>query len=145
MRIAISFVSIDNAIENLEYELNNKTFAQVRQETSQKWNNLLSKVSLNTDNYDLKVMGYSALYNNLLHPNIFNDVNGQYRGFNDSVYTMPRGHNKYVNFSTWDTYRNTAYLQGLLVPDRAADMIESLYLDANQGNSRRFDHLGLFQ
>jgi predicted alpha-1,2-mannosidase len=144
MRIAISFVSIDNAIENLEYELDNKTFAQVRQETSQKWNDLLSKIELNTDNYDLKVMGYSALYNNLLHPNIFNDVNGQYRGFNDSIYIMPRGKNKYVNFSTWDTYRNTAYLQGLLVPDRAADMIESLYLDANQGNPAGLTIWGYF-
>jgi predicted alpha-1,2-mannosidase len=134
MRIAISFISIENAMKNLETELNNQTFASLRSQTTKKWNNILSKVELNSSNRDLKVIGYTALYHNLLHPNIFNDVNGQYRGFNDSVYTMPTGHNKYVNFSTWDTYRTSAYLQGLLVPDRASDMIESLYLDANQGN-----------
>jgi len=134
MCIAISFVSIENALENLETELTGHTFASLRTETSRKWNNLLSKVELNSPDRDLRVIGYTALYRNLLHPNIFNDVNGQYRGFNDSVYTMPAGHNKYVNFSTWDTYRTTAYIQGLLVPERAADMIESLYLDANQGN-----------
>ncbi len=144
MRIAISFVSIENARENLEYELNNTSFAQLRAETWQKWNDLLSKVELETNDYDLKVQGYSAIYNNLLHPNIFNDVNGQYRGFNDSVYVMPAGHNKYVNFSTWDTYRTTAYLQGLLVPDRAADMIESLYLDARQGNPAGLTIWGYF-
>jgi predicted alpha-1,2-mannosidase len=144
MRIAISFVSIENAKENLQHELKKKTFAQVRSETSRKWNKLLSKVELNTNDHDLKVQGYSALYNNLLHPNIFNDVNGQYRGFNDSVYIMPKGHNKYVNFSTWDTYRTTAYLQGLLVPDRAADMIESLYLDAQQGNPAGLTIWGYF-
>ncbi len=144
MRIAISFVSIENAMENLKHELNNKSFAQIRRETSEKWNDLLSRVELETHDYDLKVLGYSAMYNNLLHPNIFNDVNGQYRGFNDSVYIIPHGHNKYVNFSTWDTYRTTAYFQGLLVPDRAADMIESLYLDATQGNPAGLTIWGYF-
>ncbi len=144
MRIAISFVSIGNAIENVETELTNQTFATVREQTSQKWNDLLSKVELNSPDNDLKVIGYTALYRNLLHPNIFNDVNGQYRGFNDSVYTLPAGHNKFVNFSTWDTYRTSAYIQGLLAPDRAADMIESLYLDANQGNPAGLTIWGYF-
>lgn len=144
MRIAISFVSIENAEENLEHELNGKSFEDVRKETSRKWNELLGKVELETDDSDQKVVFYSGLYNNLLHPNIFDDVNGQYRGFNDSVYVIPEGHHKYVNFSTWDTYRTTAYLQGLLVPDRAADMIESLYLDANQGNPAGLTIWGYF-
>jgi predicted alpha-1,2-mannosidase len=144
MRIAISFVSVENAIENLEHELNGKSFAQVREETVQKWNNLLGKLELHTDNRDMKVVAYTGLYHNLLHPNIFNDVNGQYRGFDDVVYQMPAGRNKYVNFSTWDTYRTTAYLQGLLVPDRASDMIESLYLDATQGNPAGLTIWGYF-
>jgi predicted alpha-1,2-mannosidase len=144
MRIAISFVSIENARKNLEHELQNKTFTRVREETSQKWNDLLSKVEFRTDDHDLKVQAYTALYRNFLHPNIFNDVNGQYRGFNDSVYVITEGHNKYVNFSTWDTYRTTGYLQGLLVPDRASDMIESLYLDAMQGNPAGLTIWGYF-
>ena len=144
MRIAISFVSIENAKENLDFELNGKSFEVVREETSLSWNDLLSKVELQTEDHDKKVVFYSGLYNNLLHPNIFNDVNGQYRGFNDSVYVISQGHHKYVNFSTWDTYRTTAYIQGLLVPDRAADMIESLYLDANQGNPAGLTIWGYF-
>ncbi len=144
MRIAISFISVENAIENLEAELDGKTFAGVQEETSRKWNDLLSKVELETEDHDRKVSFYTGLYRNLLHPNIFDDVNGQYRGFNDSVYVIPQGHHKYVNFSTWDTYRTTSYLQGLLVPDRASDMIESLYLDAMQGNPAGLTIWGYF-
>ncbi len=144
MRIAISFVSVENAIENSAYELKDKSFAQLKTETTQKWNELLGKVEIETDDYDRKVQAYTALYRNMLHPNIFSDVNGDYRGFNDSVYQMPEEHNKYVNFSTWDTYRTTAYLQGLLVPDRASDMIESLYLDAKQGNPAGLTIWGYF-
>ncbi len=144
MRIAISFVSIENAIENLIHELSNKSFDEIRTETSNKWNALFSKVHIESSHRDLKVQAYTALYRNMLHPNIFNDVNGEYRGFNDSVYKMPSGQNKYVNFSTWDTYRTTAYLQGLLVPDRASDMITSLYLDAIQGNPAGLTIWGYF-
>lgn len=142
--IAISFVSVENAKENLETELRGQSFVSVRKQTTQKWNNLLSKVELNSPAPDLEVIGYTALYHNLLHPNIFSDTNGEYRGFNDSIYTLPKGQNKYVNFSTWDTYRTTAYLQGLLVPDQASDMIESLYLDANQGNPAGLTIWGYF-
>ncbi len=144
MRTAISFVSVENAVENLNHELRNKTFNQIKRETSQKWNSLLAKVELESSNLDMKVQAYTALYRNMLHPNIFNDVNGEYRGFNDSVYTMAAGHSKYVNFSTWDTYRTTAYLQGLLVPDRASDMITSLNLDATQGNPAGLTIWGYF-
>ena len=37
-----------------------------------------------------------------------------------------------MNFSLWDTYRTTAQLQALIVPDRASDMVQSLFLDAQQ-------------
>lgn len=144
MRIGISFVSIENAYLNLEKELTNKDLAKLQSETEMKWNEGLSKMAIKTKDKDLKTQLYTALYHNLLHPNIFEDVNGEYRGFNDSVYVMEKGRNKYVNFSNWDTYRTTAQLQGLLFPERAADMIHSLYLDTKQGCPSGFPIWGYF-
>ena len=144
MRIGISFVSIENAYLNLEKELNNKNIANLQSETQMKWNKGLSKMKVETNDKDLKTQLYTALYHNMLHPNIFEDVNGEYRGFNDSVYVISKGRNKYVNFSNWDTYRTTAQLQGLLFPDRASDMIHSLYLDTKQGCPSGFPIWGYF-
>lgn len=40
-----------------------------------------------------------------------------------------------ANFSDWDTYRSLAPLQGLLFPQRASDMIQSLVTDAEQSGA----------
>ena len=144
MKIAISFVSIENAMLNLAKETNGMDLASLKAQTTEKWNNGLAKMEAETSDTSLKIQLYTALYHNMLHPNIFEDVNGQYRGFNDSVYTINPGHHKYVSFSNWDTYRTTAQLQGLLFPSRAADMIHSLYLDAMQGDPAGFPIWGYF-
>ncbi|HYX06636.1 MAG TPA: GH92 family glycosyl hydrolase [Bacteroidales bacterium] len=144
MKIAISFVSVENATLNLEKETNGMDIASLKAQTTEKWNKGLSKMEAETNDSSLKIQLYTALYHNMLHPNIFEDVNGQYKGFNDSVYTINPGHHKYVTFSNWDTYRTTAQLQGLLFPSRAADMIHSLYLDAMQGDPAGFPIWGYF-
>ena len=113
MKVAISFVSVENARLNLNKEVAKKGLQTVRKETTELWNTGLSKMSVETSDSDMKSQLYTALYHNMLHPNIFDDVNGEYRGFNDSVYVVEEGRHKYVNFSNWDTYRTTAQLQGL--------------------------------
>ncbi len=144
MKIAMSFVSAENARFNLEREIANKNLEEVKTETQQKWTEGLSKMQVETSDENMKTQLYTALYHNMLHPNIFEDVNGQYLGFNDSVYAIEPGRNKYVNFSNWDTYRTTAQLQGLLFPERASDMIRSLYLDSQQGSPSGFPIWGYF-
>lgn len=144
IRIAISFVSVENAIGNLEHELAGHSLTSLKKETARKWAEGLGKMRVESPDEDLKVQMYTALYHNMLHPNIFNDVNGEYVGFDDQVYTIDEGRNKYVNFSNWDTYRTTAQLQGLLFPEQAADMIHSLYLDSKQGCPAGFPIWGYF-
>jgi predicted alpha-1,2-mannosidase len=48
---------------------------------------------------------------------------------------VARGHTQYTNFSDWDTYRGLAALQGLLFPEQASDMAQSLVNDAEQSGS----------
>lgn len=78
---------------------------------------------------------YTALYRTLLHPNMFNDADGRYVGFDGGIHRVADGHVQYANFSDWDTYRCLAALQALLFPDRAADMAQSLVTDAQQSGA----------
>ena len=76
---------------------------------------------------------YTAMYHSLLHPTVFNDVNGEYLGFDEKVHKIPAGHNQYANYSGWDIYRSQVQLIALLLPDVASDIAQSLVTDAEQG------------
>ncbi len=132
MKSSISYVSTYNALLNLNTEIPDWNFDKVHSYVKNEWENVLSRIKVDTDNKDDKITFYTALYHSFLAPNVFNDVNGEYIGFDGKVYKIEKGRNKYANFSMWDTYRTTSYLQAMLFPDIASDIIHSLYLDAIQ-------------
>jgi putative alpha-1,2-mannosidase len=67
---------------------------------------------------------YSALYHSMLAPNIYNDVDGQYRGMDQKVHTA-NGFNYYTIFSLWDTYRAEHPLLSLIDKKRTLDFIKT--------------------
>ncbi|MBY0441700.1 MAG: GH92 family glycosyl hydrolase, partial [Mycobacteriaceae bacterium] len=134
VRAALSYVSIDGARANLMAE-GVGSFDQVRAAAAQAWHGVLSRITVaSADSADVKTF-YTCLYHSLLHPNTFNDVDGRYLGFDGALYTVAPGRTQYTNFSDWDTYRDLAALQALLVPERASDMAQSLVNDAQQSGS----------
>jgi predicted alpha-1,2-mannosidase len=134
VRTALSYVSLDGARANLAAE-SQADFDNVRAAAAKEWNDKLSRISIaSADNDDVKTF-YTALYHSLLNPNTFNDVDGRYMGFDGDVHTVAQGHTQYANFSDWDTYRGLAALHGLLFPDQASDMAQSLVNDAEQSGS----------
>ncbi|MBE7188523.1 glycoside hydrolase family 92 protein, partial [Jatrophihabitans endophyticus] len=74
----------------------------------------------------------TALYHSLLHPNVFSDSNGQYRGFDGRVHRAPRGRAEYANYSGWDTYRSQVQLEALVAPHQTSDMVRSMLDDYAQ-------------
>lgn len=132
--IAISHVSIDNAKENLRTELADQTFDSVRSAASEQWNNLLSTAQVEGATADDRTIFYTALFRSMMMPTTFNDVNGQYRGFDKQVHEAD-GFTYYTDMSLWDTFRTTHPLYTLLVPDRHRDMLRSLVLMARQGGN----------
>lgn len=135
MKTAISYVSVYNALLNLESEIPHWNFNAVQQKARNEWTKNLDKMIVSGGTEDDKHIFYTAVYHNMLQPNIFNDINGEYIGFDDKIHVIEKGRSKYVNFSLWDVYRTTAYLQAILVPDVASDIINSLLLDAQQGGA----------
>lgn len=132
VKVGISFVSIANAEANLKSELRGRDMDAIRQEARAAWNSALGRVQVSGGIDEDRKVFYTALYHVLLHPSIFNDVNGEYMGFDDKVHKI-EGHTQYTNFSGWDIYRSQVQLMAMLFPEEASDMAQSLVRDAEQG------------
>lgn len=136
-KVAMSYVSVEGAKANLAEEVPGWDFAAVRASTNDRWAQALGKIRVaGRDTAQLRTF-YTALYHSLMHPNIFDDVDGRYIGFDDQIRTLPPGRHQYANFSDWDTYRSLAPLQAMLFPREASDMAQSLTNDAVQGAGGR--------
>lgn len=123
--MGVSFVSIANARLNLEKEQAGKGFDQIRAEARAMWQNDLSRILVEGGTEEQKRVFYTAMYHLLIHPNILQDVNGQYPAMEGSEILTTKG-NRYTVFSLWDTYRNVHQLMTLLFPDRQLDMVRTM-------------------
>lgn len=126
VRMGVSFVSIANARENLDAEQPAGTHLDdVARQARQTWEKALSTVTVEGGTEDQRTIFYTALYHLQIHPNILQDVNGQYPAMEgeDILHT---DHNRYTVFSLWDTYRCTHQLNTLLFPSRQLDMVRTM-------------------
>lgn len=125
VKIGVSYVSIENARENLEKETGDKSFDAVYKETYNEWNDLLSKIKVEGGTKDDKTVFYTALYHTLIHPNTLNDFNGEYPEIKTGKIGKTDG-TRYTVFSLWDTYRNVHQLMSLVYPKQQSDMVKSM-------------------
>jgi len=131
-RIAISFVSIENAKENLRQSATEDGFDAYHESTSKVWDENLGKIKVVSDNQDDLVQFYTHFYHTLIHPNLVSDFNGEYIGADYKVNKAQAGRDVYSSFSVWDTYRTQAQLVAMLYPKEASDMMQSLVDFAEQ-------------
>jgi predicted alpha-1,2-mannosidase len=132
VKIGISYVSVANAAMNLEKEIPAWDFEKVRRDAQAAWSAVLDHAVVEGGGDSQRRVFYTALYHSLLHPSVFNDVNGEYIGFDEKLHLAATGHNQYANFSTWDIYRTQVQLIAMLFPDVASDIAQSLVADAAQ-------------
>lgn len=125
MRVGVSYVSIENARENLRKETSNRTFEEVLKETQTDWNDHLAKIEVEGGLEDDKTKFYTALYHTLIHPNTLNDINGEYPKMGTRE-TLTTNGTRYTVFSLWDTYRNLHQLMTLVYPKQQSNMINSM-------------------
>ncbi len=124
LKVAISSVSCENALKNLEEETPGWDFDRVSGDTRRKWNRELAKIDLVTDSERDKKIFYTALYHTFIAPTTYMDVNKQFRGHDDKVYNADW--TNYSTFSLWDTYRALHPLFTILQPERVDDMVNSM-------------------
>ncbi|MCF6406863.1 GH92 family glycosyl hydrolase [Chitinophaga filiformis] len=124
LKIGLSFVSTENAKQNLEQEIGNKSFADIRSEANRTWETLLSSVQVKGGTEKQRRMFYSCLYRSFLWPALRSDVNGEFRDAKGNV--VKGDFNYYTEPSLWDTYRNKDVLLGLISPQVTLDVIKSM-------------------
>ena len=125
VKVGISYVSIENARKNMEAEQPGFDFDKVRTAAHEMWNKDLSRVEIEGGSKDERTIFYTGLYHLLIHPNILQDVNGEYPQMESLQVGHTKG-NRYTVFSLWDTYRNVSTLMTLLYPDRQIDIIRTM-------------------
>ncbi len=135
VKVAVSAVSAANALENLDKEIPGWDFEKLVEQTRAKWDRELSRIQIE-GSQEQKETFYTSLYHAFLAPNLYQDVNGEYRGFDQNIYKA-KDFTPYTVFSLWDTYRATHPLFALIQAERDADMINSMLAHYDQST----DHL----
>ncbi len=131
IKFALSSVSTNGALNNLNTEIPHWDFDEVKEETQDKWNNELSKIIVETETAEQKETFYTALYHTMLGPVIYEDVDGSYRGLDQNIH-QSEGFVNYTIFSLWDTYRALHPLFNILHPQRNNDMVKSMLAHHDQ-------------
>ena len=131
VKFALSPVSQQNALVNMQTEIPDWNFERVKNEGQQEWNKQLSKVIIESKNIADKQNFYTAMYHTFLGPTTYMDTDGRYRGLDQEIH-QAKDFTNYTTFSLWDTYRALHPLFNILQPKRNADMVESMLAHYDQ-------------
>jgi predicted alpha-1,2-mannosidase len=124
LKIGFSFVSVENAKDNLAKEIETKSFADVRAEATGTWETLLSKIQVWGGTERQRTIFYSSLYRAFLWPALRSDANGDFTDIHGTV--TNKGFRYYTDPSFWDDHRNKLVLLDMLSPSVAVDVIHSI-------------------
>ena len=125
VQMGVSFVSVENAWENLEAEQKGLDFDGILAQATERWNSDLGRIRVEGGTKEQQTIFYTALYHALIHPSTVSDVNGEYPKM-ESAGIGKSDHTRYTIFSLWDTYRNLHQLLTLVYPERQTDMLRTL-------------------
>lgn len=134
VKVAVSSVSAAGALNNLR-ELDGENFDNLKAKGEELWNKELNKFKIEGDQRQKETF-YTALYHAFIHPFVYEDASGDYRGHDQNIHQSD-GFVNYTVFSLWDTYRAVHPLFNLVQRKRNADMINSMLAHYDQST----DHL----
>ncbi len=124
IRVGISSVSVENARANLRSDWP-ESLASQKRSTGKSWEAYLKKVPCPYKDKEHRIRFYTALYHTAIHPTLYSDVNGEYRGMDGRVHRAD-GWDRYTVFSLWDTFRGLHPLLAEIEPERTVDFIRSM-------------------
>jgi len=133
VRVGISSVSEENARQNLlaEYPA---SFEAQRAQTEAAWEAYLGKLECPWQDEEHLRRFYTALYHTGIHPSLYSDANGEYRGMDRQVHRA-EGWERYTVLSLWDTFRGEHPLLWEIEPERSYDFLKtflSIYDEAGK-------------
>jgi predicted alpha-1,2-mannosidase len=131
--VGLSGTSIEGARKNLDAECPHFDFNKIKAETQAKWSKQLSKIEIEGGTEAQKTIFYTALYHTMCVPNLWNDVDGKYRGHDNQLHRSDG--DTYTVFSLWDTYRACKPLYTIIEPARVNRFVQSFL--------QQYQHSGL--
>jgi predicted alpha-1,2-mannosidase len=129
VKIGTSFISIDQARENLNREIPDWNFEAVSARLKKLWNDKLGMFSIEGASPDQEKIFYTALYHAMLYPKLFSEYGHYYSAFDDKIHPGV----SYTAYSIWDIFRAEHSLLTLVAPERNGDMITALLQDYREG------------
>ena len=126
VKIALSTVSFEGAKLNLKSEIPHWSFEKIKQNAEAAWNNYLNRIDIEATQKQKEIF-YTSLYHLLLQPSNIADVDGNYRGADDTIALAP---NKeyYSTLSIWDIYRGAFPLLQIIAPEKIDGIVNTLLL-----------------
>lgn len=133
VKVASSFISPEQAWLNLNREVKNKTFDQVKTASAALWENELSKIRVTGGTVDQQKTFYSCLYRLLLFPRKFYEITKNneivhYSPYNGQV--LP-GY-MFTDNGFWDTFRAVFPFFTLMYPDLNSQIMQGLVNTYNE-------------
>lgn len=132
IKVGISAVDEEGARRNLESEIGEKSFEEVRSLAEHAWEDQLRKIVVESNDKDHLVNFYTSMYHSMLAPNLYQDVDGRYRGMDLEIH-QTQAFDYYTVFSLWDTYRAAHPLYTIIEQDRTNDFINTLLSKYREG------------
>lgn len=121
MRTGISYVSIENARENLETEISEPfgwDFDTVRRNHVDAWDELMKRVRITTSDRREKMRFYNNFYRSLCSRNTFSDVNGEWRDADETIRKLEDPTSPALGCDAfWNTFWNLNQFWNLVTPE----------------------------
>lgn len=124
VRVGISYISAEQAKNNLDREIPTWDFAKVKNATRDEWNRALGKVDAVGGTEKQRTIFYTALWRSMGRMTDITEDGRYFSGYDYKVHNAD-GHDFYVDDGMWDTYRSLHPLQILLDAHRQEDMVRS--------------------
>ncbi|MVZ67092.1 glycoside hydrolase family 92 protein [Sphingobacterium sp. DK4209] len=131
MKVALSPVSMRNALANMDVEVPNWDFDQVVAQGKDAWEKELGKIKVDMLNESDLVNFYTSIYHANLMPTEYMDTNGEYKGLDQEIHKAD-GFVNYTSFSLWDTFRAFHPWLNLINPSRNSDIVSSMMAHYDQ-------------
>ena len=132
LKVGISAVDIEGAKKNLAAEIGNQTFEQVKKAAQNFWEQQLEKIVVEDPKEDHKINFYTAMYHVAIAPNLYQDVDGRYRGMDLKIHET-KDFDYYTVFSLWDTYRAAHPLYTIIEQEKTNDFINTFLAKYEEG------------
>lgn len=134
IKLAISYISKEQALITLNRELLPYSFDQIRKSAEQIWESTLSRIEIQEENEEIMRTFYSCMYRTFLFPRKAYEIGND----GQSVHYSPcdgkiRKGVRYTDNGFWDTYRTTFPLFSMIASEEYREMLQGFVNDYNEG------------